>query len=231
MRSVTYRFSPDGDLVDAGEWGLADCAGRLEAIQHVRLLADGSALARAIIGEEPATQGPRLAELEGIRDVQTASGPDGTLVQLHFWPGEALAGLLDAYRAHAAELDFPLEVVDPAAPTLRLVATGHIDELKGLIDESRAAGSVTIEEVGSYEAPSERLFAGLTDRQQQVLRTALDRGYYDVPRDVTYEDIARDLDCSASTVGQHLRRIEATALSAMVPCDQAVEPLEDPPVQ
>jgi hypothetical protein len=230
MRSVTYRFSPDGGLVDAGEWGLADCAGRLEEIQHVRLLADGSALARITLGDVAPGQGPRLAELEGIRDVQTADGPDGTLVQVHVWPGEAFAALLDAYRAHPVEFDFPIEVIDPAVPTLRLVATGHIDELKGLIDESRLAGSVTIEEVGSYEPPSQRLFAGLTERQQQVLRTALDRGYYDVPRDVTYEDIARDLDCSASTVGQHLRRIEARVLSAIVPCGQADEQLEEPPV-
>ena len=229
MRSVTYRFSPDGGLLDADARGLANCAGRLETIQQARLLADDSVVARARVVADPDERGPRLADLAGVRDVQTAAAPEATLVQVHFWPGEALAELLAYRRAHAVVLDFPMEVVDVAEPTLRIVATGHIDHLKGLIDDSRAVGTVTIEEVGSYDVPSRRLFAGLTDRQQQVLRAALDRGYYDVPRDGTYEDIARDLDCSASTVGQHLRRIEATVLSAITPSER-VDTVQDPPV-
>jgi hypothetical protein len=230
MRSVTYRLAPDGGLLDADARGLASYAGRLETIQQARLLGDDSVVARARVETGPEERGPRLADLAGVRDVQTAEAPEATLVQVHFWPGEALADLLACRRAHAVVLDFPIEVVDAAAPTLRIVATGHIDHLKGLIDDSRRAGTVTIEGVGSYDAPSRRLFAGLTDRQQQVLEAALDRGYYDVPRDGTYEDIARDLDCSASTVGQHLRRIEARVLSAITP-SESEDALQDPPVQ
>jgi len=227
MRSVTYRFSPAGDVVAAGEVDGRELGGYLEAIHALRQLEDGSAIARVTVGGDPERIRACAAGCESVRDVQVVEGPAESLVQVHFEPSERFSALLSCLGAHAVVIDFPLEVVD-AGPTLRLVATGHIDELKGLVDATRSLGSVTIEEVGGYDHRPGRLFAELTERQRQVLRTAIDQGYYDVPREVTYEDIARELDCSASTVGQHLRRIEGTVLAAITPADGAA--VEDPPV-
>ncbi|OLZ39885.1 hypothetical protein A6E15_02320 [Natrinema saccharevitans] len=49
-----------------------------------------------------------------------------------------------------------------------------------------------------------------------MLRVAVEEGYYEEPRKVTYGDIAARLDCSAGTVGQHLRRIEARLMSSLI---------------
>ncbi|WP_137285755.1 helix-turn-helix domain-containing protein [Halorussus salinisoli] len=48
----------------------------------------------------------------------------------------------------------------------------------------------------------------LTDRQQDVIGTALERGYYDSPRECTQEDLATELDMAKSTCSEILHRAE-----------------------
>jgi len=48
--------------------------------------------------------------------------------------------------------------------------------------------------------------ASLTDRQRAALDTALDLGYYDVPRAASVADVAVELDCATSTAGELLRK-------------------------
>ena len=47
---------------------------------------------------------------------------------------------------------------------------------------------------------------GLTELQATSLRFALGRGYYDVPRTATLEDLAADLDVSHQALSERLRR-------------------------
>jgi predicted DNA binding protein len=70
---------------------------------------------------------------------------------------------------------------------------------------------------GEYAPGGEGFFQQLTPRQQETLRTAVEVGYYDEPRRVTYRDIADRLQISAGTVGEHLRKIEAKILTDVVP--------------
>ncbi|WP_424004872.1 helix-turn-helix domain-containing protein (plasmid) [Haloarcula salina] len=57
---------------------------------------------------------------------------------------------------------------------------------------------------GEPEPPGD----GLTDRQQEALRTAYERGYFDVPRGASLEDVADELGVSASSVSERLRRAQ-----------------------
>jgi len=71
---------------------------------------------------------------------------------------------------------------------------------------------------GEPEAPGE----GLTDRQQEALRTAYEMGYFDIPRGASLDDIATELDISASSLSERLRRaqthlIETTVASTWPP--------------
>lgn len=56
----------------------------------------------------------------------------------------------------------------------------------------------------------------LTDRQREVLSVAVENGYYEIPRETTYEEIAAELGVSAGTVSEHLQKVEATVLSTLV---------------
>ncbi|ELZ05646.1 bacterio-opsin activator HTH domain-containing protein [Natrialba chahannaoensis JCM 10990] len=49
---------------------------------------------------------------------------------------------------------------------------------------------------------------GLTDPQYEALRTAYELGYFDIPRRTSLEAIAAELDISASSVSERLRRAQ-----------------------
>jgi PAS domain S-box-containing protein len=56
----------------------------------------------------------------------------------------------------------------------------------------------------------------LTARQREVLEAAFRAGYFDWPRESTAEEVAEALGVAASTVHAHLRKSEATILSALL---------------
>jgi len=47
---------------------------------------------------------------------------------------------------------------------------------------------------------------GLTETQRETLSTALERGYFDVPREINLVELAAELDVSDTAVSQRLRR-------------------------
>lgn len=57
---------------------------------------------------------------------------------------------------------------------------------------------------------------GLTDRQQEALRTAYEMGYFEIPRRASLEAIAEELGISASAASERLRRAETQLLEEVV---------------
>ncbi|MEM4781601.1 MAG: helix-turn-helix domain-containing protein [Halalkalicoccus sp.] len=57
----------------------------------------------------------------------------------------------------------------------------------------------------------------LTETQRETLLMALERGYFDVPRQVTLRDLGEELGISDAAVSQRLRRGLATVIEASVP--------------
>ena len=47
---------------------------------------------------------------------------------------------------------------------------------------------------------------GLTDKQHEVIATALEMGYFEIPRDCTLQDLASELDISHQAASERLRR-------------------------
>lgn len=52
------------------------------------------------------------------------------------------------------------------------------------------------------------LFEAITPRRRRVLNTALEAGYFDLPRGCTLEDIADEVGIAKTTASQHLRKAE-----------------------
>ncbi|MFC6875459.1 helix-turn-helix domain-containing protein [Halobellus marinus] len=57
---------------------------------------------------------------------------------------------------------------------------------------------------------------GLTDRQREALRIAYKRGYFEIPRQASLEDIAAELEISASSVSERLRRAQTELIEETV---------------
>ena len=95
--------------------------------------------------------------------------------------------------------------------TMSLV--GNQDTISNTIHEYQEAGvAPELERLGSYEGQSHPLDS-LTDRQREVLQTAFDMGYYEVPRQVSTEEIADRLGLDPSTVAEHVQRAERNVMS------------------
>jgi len=54
--------------------------------------------------------------------------------------------------------------------------------------------------------------SGLTGRQRQIVRRAIDMGYYDTPRECTLSDLAADLGVATSTASRLLHRAEGQVM-------------------
>ena len=56
----------------------------------------------------------------------------------------------------------------------------------------------------------------LTEREREVLETALERGYYETPRTTTLDALGEILDVSDVAVSKTLRRVERKILAHAV---------------
>ena len=64
------------------------------------------------------------------------------------------------------------------------------------------------------------LFGELTEKQTQALVSALESGYYRVPKRATTENVARRLGVPRTTFEEHLRKAESKVLLAIAPYAQ-----------
>ena len=133
--------------------------------------------------------------------------------------------------------DAHVYVIAFTAPSLSTEITDPMDDLVGTCDPSISDREATLSLVGpqaaiagtieEYEAdgvsPDLRRLAGysghtgpldrLTDRQREVIQTAYDMGYYEVPRTTTTETVADELGLDDSTVAEHLQRADRNLLT------------------
>lgn len=75
------------------------------------------------------------------------------------------------------------------------------------VEEWFNSHEVQFELSGVYTSESRRGIAShLTEEQREALRVAIDKGYFDVPRNGTLGDVASELDISTQAASERLRR-------------------------
>lgn len=97
---------------------------------------------------------------------------------------------------------------------IRGTLIGEPAAFQHLADSLPETIDLEVERIGDHHPDVGDVFSSLTDRQQDVLATAVRAGYYEDPRRATQRDLATTLDVAPATVSQHLRRIEAKVFSA-----------------
>jgi hypothetical protein len=104
--------------------------------------------------------------------------------------------------------------VDDRGATMSLV--GPHEAISGQLSEYEEAGvSPTLRRIGGYEGTDYPL-DDLTSRQREVIETAWEMGYYEVPKEVSADDIAAELHLDSSTVNEHLQRAERNLLKRLL---------------
>lgn len=209
---------PAEGYFDSGERVLRDAGIALEAIRSMEFVDDGSVVMVYEIDGGADALGTCLDRApEKVVEYAISAESDPLVAQLWFYPDEPLEQLLDVNQSFGVSVEFPIECVSQDPATVEMVETGPRAELRDRIDQIREVADIHISHVHRHEPSSQQRFRELTDRQQEVLQTTAEAGYYQIPRETTHEEIAEDLGCSMSVVGQHLRRAEAALVSSVVP--------------
>jgi hypothetical protein len=201
-----------------------------DALLHLDLLRDGTGVTlyrlvgdRAAMRETLERSDPVLSY--DIFDAGSASGrgtapgtEDAFHARVHFEPRDPVASLLALVSQHRLTVEPPLEFVGPDA--LRVTVAGHQDAIRQAAEDIPDSLSVTLERASQYDPGTNPMSSVLTERQRQVLAAAVECGYYDTPRTATQADVAERLGCSAGTVGEHLRKIQARVLREVAEADR-----------
>ncbi|WP_459194047.1 helix-turn-helix domain-containing protein [Halosimplex sp. J119] len=85
---------------------------------------------------------------------------------------------------------------------------GEPAPLQAMLDEVSDDIDFEVTEIGRFPSPADDRSTRLTDRQREVVETALAMGYYEQPRKATQQGIAAELECGLSTVTEHLQKAE-----------------------
>ena len=107
----------------------------------------------------------------------------------------------------------------------RILAYSQAD-VRSLFGDLERLGTVKLVSRRALESASTKdtfvvsaagLLGCLTKRQSLALLVALTQGYYQIPKKVTTDDIARSLGLPRSTYEDHLRKAESKTLNAILP--------------
>lgn len=131
----------------------------------------------------------------------------------HFEPNETTLALLELTREHELVLDTPVEYGPDGS--LRVAVIGEDDVVQSAVAAVPEGVRLELEQLSDYEPEQRELSSLLTARQHEILDAAVEVGYYEAPRDATHEDVADRVGVSTTTVGEHLRKIEARLLSEL----------------
>lgn len=100
---------------------------------------------------------------------------------------------------------------------LLLSFVGSQETIRDILRHFETAGATPdLCKLTEYEG-NETTFDSLTERQLEVIRTAYNIGFYEIPREASTKDIAAKLDLDPATVSEHLQRAERNLLAQQLP--------------
>ena len=100
--------------------------------------------------------------------------------------------------------------------TLVLSVVGEDAELRNLMGIIDKIGEVKQMHVQPASFHQEDMLANLTKRQREVLIAAKRYGYYDYPRRMNAEELAKRVGVSKATVVEHLRKAEGRLVASLL---------------
>lgn len=215
MRYADLTLHPGRDGFHPADRAIVD-ASSIErvAIRQFSRIEDGTVILLYQLRGEP---GPARSVLDAEPDILTHDlSTAGTELHayVHMEPNETIDVLTQLPQWHHLVVETPVECLPNGG--LRAGVVGDTDTFSAAIETIPEEVGLELESIRAYDPDSRRPEAVLTDRQQEVLRAAIDAGYYAVPRRATHADIADELDVAPVTVGEHLRKIESRLLTRLV---------------
>lgn len=216
MRYVRVRATPaDGQAFHPLGQALAEEPSVERGdITWVELLEDGTAILIAKAWGDEKQYREILRESSYVLEFTVTSGEDWWYSYTHFELTDTTREMLATKYESGLVMEMPITVGDDGAMEVTLVGPEEAFR-QGFEGPDSTDHDFEILETGPYHPDLNDLYVSLTERQREVLDIALELGYYEAPREATHEDIARAVDISPSTVGEHLQKIEACVLGQL----------------
>jgi len=216
MRYITVRLTPtDGGAFHPLGQALADADDiTREAVHQVELLGDGTGVMLAEARGNQERYERILADSEYVHRYAVTGVEGRWYAYLQFEPKEINRRMLEHRQESAMMMEMPIETNPDGSMDVTLV--GEEGAFADAVARDQDAYDVALLETGQRPPRIDDLFACLTERQQTILETAVELGYYENPRQATQQDIADAVGATAGTVGEHLRKIEHRVFSQFV---------------
>jgi len=90
------------------------------------------------------------------------------------------------------------------------------DNLKKFLKVIKIFGAVKHIHFQKVNFPEHDILSVLTEKQKEVLIVAKKNGYYNIPRKITSEELAKKLGISKATAVEHLRKAEKRIISSIL---------------
>lgn len=213
MRYVTVVAYPDEEGINRLDRRVNEIGLKYRAIHRMELLADDTV---AMFAEG-------RGDVEGLRQVLSESsevfefsisGDEGGFFSYTRYAADDLTRMLMKDRRESSYLiDMPVEHTDDGG--LRVTYIGTEAAFTDVLSEQPEGVRIEVERTGTYTPSPRHIVSRLTERQREVLQAAITLGYYQEPRKATHDEIAAVAGLSETTVGEHLRKVEATVFSSL----------------
>lgn len=99
------------------------------------------------------------------------------------------------------------------------------DDLSKATSLLREFGSVSVERISQEfrrqvvpsEAEWQELLSSIPSRQRELLNKAVEHGYFNIPREITLEELAGSMGITKTTASNHLRKAERQIINYILP--------------
>jgi predicted DNA binding protein len=216
MKAAEICLRPPQGAFPGVDSTLADTDGvcRERVLQFDWLEDGGLLLLYEVSAAESAAVTGALDSDESVRRYELVDRSAETLcLFIHADRSDLFADLLDVVEEYALLFRGPYEWTEAG---LNVTLAGEDAALREVHDRVTDRFEVTIGWIGPYTPAEPGPLAKLTTRQREALATAYDLGFYETPRDASYEDLAAALECVPSAANDLLRRSEASLVAAVL---------------
>lgn len=182
---------------------------REAGVRDLELLEDEGTGSVPQIEVEQRLDEDRLDSIDSVEDWEFLGERDETYLYLL----EVTA--LEMPETAAVDHEDLVGMCDPTVSDrgMLLSLVGSQEAIREMLRNFEAAGvAPNLHRLGEYEG-GQRTLDALTDRQLEILQTAYDMGFYEVPREASIAEIADEVGLDDGTVSEHLQRAERNLLS------------------
>ncbi|WP_423747277.1 helix-turn-helix domain-containing protein (plasmid) [Haladaptatus sp. SPP-AMP-3] len=213
MRYVTVVAYPDEEGINRLDRRVIELGLDYRAIHRMELLANDTV---AMFAEGRGDiEGLRqiLSESPEVFEFSVSGDEDGFFSYTRYAADDLTRMLMEDRRESSYLIDMPIEhTIDGG---LRVTYIGTEAAFTDVLSEQPEGVRIEVERTGTYTPGPRHIVSRLTERQREVLRAAITLGYYQEPRKATHDEIAAVAGLSETTVGEHLRKVEATVFSSL----------------